>query len=255
MNNLPRITRALLLANILVFVIQMLVERMYGADYLTYYCGLWPVNSPFFHWWQPVTYMFLHAGFMHLFFNMFSLWMFACVIESNMGERRFLGYYLVCGIGAALCQILWQFFAFEMVPTVGASGACYGILLAFGMFYPEQRIMLIFPPIPMKAKYFVVAYAGIELFSAFNTNSNVAHFAHLGGMLFGWLLIRYWQYLSRRPRRKQNKYEGWHTADESYNMEQKRRQDRVDELLDKVRKGGYDSLTEQERRDLFNFTR
>lgn len=255
MNNIPRITRSLLIINVICFMVQMGVEQMYGADMVTFFGGLWPVLSPYFHFWQPLTYMFLHGGFTHLFFNMFSLWMFGRVIEMNMGEKRFLGYYLACGLGAALCQIVWQLFTSEVVPTVGASGACYGILLAFGMFYPNERIMLMFPPIPMKAKYFVAGYAAIEVFSAFNTNSNIAHFAHLGGMLFGWLLITYWRRAAQRPRRKQNKFENWHTADYDYNAEKRRRQERVDELLDKVRTSGYDGLTESEKRELFNYTR
>lgn len=255
MNNIPLITRSLIIANVVCFMLQMVVENIFGADLITYYCGLWPVLSPYFHFWQPVTYMFLHGGFMHLFFNMFSLWMFGRIIEMNMGRNRFLIFYLVCGLGAALCQIIWQVFTAEWVPTVGASGACYGILLAFGMFYPNERIMLMFPPIPMKAKYFVAGYAAIEVFSAFNTNSNIAHLAHLGGMLFGWLLITYWRNEARRPRRKKNKYENWHTADYDYNAEQRRRQQRVDDLLDKVRQSGYEALTEEEKRDLFNYTR
>lgn len=256
MNNLPRITRSLILINVVCFMLQMAVEQMYGADYITYWCGLWPVLTPLFKWWQPLTYMFLHGGFTHLFFNMFSLWMFGRIIEQNMGEKRFLGYYFACGLGAALCQIVWQLFTADIAPTVGASGACYGILLAFGMFYPNERIMLLFPPIPMKAKYFVAGYAAIEVFSAFTSNGNIAHFAHLGGMFFGWLLIYYWQSAARRIRRnRRNKYENWHTADYDYNLEQRRRQERVDELLDKVRQSGYESLTEDEKRDLFNYTR
>lgn len=175
--------------------------------------------------------------------------------RADHGGRRYLIYYLLCGLGAGACQILWQLFTGENAPTVGASGAIYGILLAFGMFYPNERIMLLFPPIPMRAKYFVVAYAAIELVSAFSTTSNVAHFAHLGGMLFGWLLILYWRQADRRPRRRTSKFEGWHTADYDYNLEQRRKQERVDQLLDKVRQSGYEGLTEEEKRDLFNLTR
>lgn len=255
MNNIPRITRSLIIANVICYMLQMAAENVMGADMLTYYGGLWPAQSPFFHFWQPTTYMFLHGSLTHLFFNMFSLWMFGRIIEQSMGERRFLLFYFVCGLGAALCQIVWQLFTGEYVPTVGASGACYGILLAFGMFYPNERIMLIFPPIPMKAKYFVAGYAAIEVFSAFNTNSNIAHLAHLGGMLFGWLLITWWRSEARRPRTRKNKYENWHTADYDYNLEQRRRQERVDELLDKVRTSGYEGLTEEEKRELFTYTR
>ena len=248
MNNTPKITYTLIGINVVIFMVQQLLGDA------AYYGGLWPVNSPFFHFWQLVSYMFLHGSFTHLFFNMFSLWMFGRIIEQNMGPRRFLGFYFVCGIGAALCQIVWQLFTNEMAPTVGASGACYGILLAFGMFYPNERIMLLIPPIPMKAKYFVIAYAVIELLSAFYSNGNTAHFAHLGGMLFGFLLIRYWQHEAHRPRR-QKKYENWHTADYDYNLEKRRKQQRIDELLDKDRNSRYDGLTDQEKRDLFDLTR
>ena len=142
---------------------------------------------------------------------MFSLWMFGRIIEQTMGQKRFIIYYLICGIGAAFCQELWQFGEYyfsgmahydaanvngvimpmssllDQWVTIGASGACYGVLLAFGLTFPNERIMLLFPPIPMKAKYFVIGYAAIEAYSAFTSNGNVAHFAHLGGMFFGWL--------------------------------------------------------------------
>ncbi len=161
--------------------------------------------------------MFLHGSWSHVLLNMFSLWMFGRIIEQTMGQRRFLIYYFICGVGAALCQELWQLGQYyieglnryTMVSdgvntismstylnswvTIGASGACYGVLLAFGMTFPEERIMLLFPPIPMKAKYFVVGYALIEVFSAFYSNGNIAHFAHLGGMFFGWLYFRNWR--------------------------------------------------------------
>lgn len=251
MKSIPPITRALLIANVAVFVLEMIV----GLDFMCAVGGLWSVRAQYFYPWQPFTYMFLHGGFVHLFFNMFALWMFGGLIEQTMGGRRYLIYYLLCGLGAGACQILWQLFTGENAPTVGASGAIYGILLAFGMFYPNERIMLLFPPIPMRAKYFVVAYAAIELVSAFSTTSNVAHFAHLGGMLFGWLLILYWRQADRRPRRRTSKFEGWHTADYDYNLEQRRKQERVDQLLDKVRQSGYEGLTEEEKRDLFNLTR
>lgn len=255
MQSIPRITKSLIIANVVLFLLQMLTETMMHVDLLTAYGGLWPVLSPYFRFWQPLTYMFLHGGVTHLFFNMFSLWMFGRIIEMNMGEKRFLLFYFVCGLGAALCQILWQLGTNEWIPTVGASGACYGILLAFGMFYPNERIMLLFPPIPMKAKYFVAGYAAIEVFSAFYSNGNIAHFAHLGGMLFGWLLITYWKHQVSRPRRPRNKYENWHTVDTDYNLEKRRREQRVDELLEKVRNSGYEGLTEDEKRELFTYTR
>lgn len=245
MNNSPKITYALIVINVLVFLISL--------NPIVF--GLWPVAAPYFHIWQPFTYMFLHGSFSHLLFNMFSLWMFGRIIEQSLGTRRFITYYLVCGLGAAACQIVWQLFTKEMVPTVGASGAIYGILLAFGMLYPNERIMLLFPPIPLKAKYFIGLFIVIEILFGIADLDNTAHFAHLGGMLFGFLLIRYWKRAAQRPRRQKQKYENWHTADYDYNLEKRRRQERIDALLDKVRTSGYDSLTAEEKRDLFDFTR
>ena len=168
--------------------------------------------------------------------------------------------------------------------TIGASGACYGILLAFGMTFPEERIMLLIPPIPMKAKYFVVGYAAIELFSAFSSNSNIAHFAHLGGMLFGLALILWWRRRTRRapafrswetyrprrktwrerlsaltarltPRRRKEKPRGGREADYDYNIRQRQKEARLDEILDKVKRSGYESLTKEEKEELFRNSR
>ena len=147
---------------------------------------------PDFWPWQLVTYAFLHGGLSHIFFNMFALWMFGIQIENSWGSRRFTVFYFVCVIGAALTQLVVQWGV--PVPTIGASGGVFGILLAFGMMFPDQRIMLLFPPIPIKAKWFVIGYGAIELWSGIaNTQSGVAHFAHLGGMVFGFLLIQYWR--------------------------------------------------------------
>lgn len=178
--------------------------------------ALYPAASPHFHSWQVVTYMFLHAGFSHFFFNMFALWMFGRTLEYDLGSRRFLIYYMVCGIGAALLQlgINWVETAGLMAryeaeptaalarqvgmalsaPTVGASGAVFGILLGFGMLHPNNVIMLLFPPVAMKAKYFVMIYGAIELVAGMaGRMDNVAHFAHVGGMLWGLLLLWWWR--------------------------------------------------------------
>lgn len=158
--------------------------------------GFWP--------WQLVTYSFLHGGLAHIFFNMLALWMFGVQIENSWGSRRFAIFYFVCVIGAGILQLLvmWG----TPVPTLGASGGVFGVLLAFGMMFPNQYIMMLFPPIPMKAKYFVILYGAIELFTGVTgTASGVAHFAHLGGMLFGFVLIQYWR--GRLPLRpKQTMY-------------------------------------------------
>jgi membrane associated rhomboid family serine protease len=168
--------------------------------------ALFPIGSPFFEVWQPVTYMFLHGGFSHIFFNMFALWMFGRGLEEEMGSRRFLIYYFVCGVGAALVQLgmaevdimnmntQYEVWNYMLTPTVGASGAVFGLLLAFGMLHPNATIMLLIPPIPMKAKWFVVIYGVIELLLIiFQAQDGIAHFAHLGGMFWGWLLMLWWQ--------------------------------------------------------------
>jgi membrane associated rhomboid family serine protease len=143
--------------------------------------------------WQLVSYGFLHGGLGHLFFNMFALYMFGLPIERAWGTRRFLVYYLVCLIGAGLVQLGVAALAGEVYPTIGASGAVFGLLLAFGMMYPNSRIMLLIPPIPMKAKYFVIGYGVLTLlFGMTGVMPGIAHFAHLGGMLFGLVMILYW---------------------------------------------------------------
>ena len=146
--------------------------------------GFWP--------WQLVTYGFLHGGLTHIFFNLFALWMFGVQLENIWGSRRFGLFYFVCVIGAGLTQIavMWG----VPLPTLGASGGVFGVLLGFGMMFPEQKIMLLFPPIPIKAKWFVLGLGALELFSGVtSTQSGVAHFAHLGGVAFGYLMIQYWR--------------------------------------------------------------
>ncbi|MCW9707165.1 rhomboid family intramembrane serine protease [Fodinibius salsisoli] len=183
----PPAVKHLLIINALCFV--ALNTPIIGGP-LFAYGALWPIGSGHFDIWQLVSYMFLHAGFSHIFFNLFALWMFGQAIENYWGTRRFTVYYFLTGIGAALLHML---IGAGGAPTLGASGAVYGILLAFGMMFPERPIMLLFPPIPIKAKYFVAGFGVIELISGLSrANSGVAHFAHLGGMLVGFILIKYW---------------------------------------------------------------
>ena len=202
MQKIPPITRYLIIANVAVFFIYQLFEPVEkflideGALYPVFYNNYGSLHFNLdFKLWQLVTYMFLHADFSHIFFNMFSLWMFGRIIEQTLGTKRFLAYYFICGIGAGLCQIIMQIFTANspFAATIGASGACYGILLAFGLLYPNQKIYLIIPPIPIKAKWFVIGYAILEAYLAFNTDSNIAHLAHLGGMLFGLLCLYNWR--------------------------------------------------------------
>ncbi len=156
------------------------------------------VQIPQFHIWQLFTYSLLHGGLAHIFFNLFALWMFGAQVENIWGSQRFLTYYVVCVIGAGLVQLLVVTLSVAEgqppIPTVGASGGVFGVLLAFAWMFPEARIMLLIPPIPLKAKVFVPLYAAVELyFGVTGTQSGVAHFAHLGGLFFGWLLIQYWR--------------------------------------------------------------
>ena len=202
MQKIPPITRYLIIANVAVFFICLLFEPVQkflideGALYPVFYNANGTLHfNLHFKLWQLVSYMFLHANLPHIFFNMYSLWMFGGVIERTLGRNRFLVFYFISGIGAGLCQILMQLFTADspFAATIGASGACYGILLAFGLFYPNQRVILLFPPIPIKAKWLVIGYAILEAYLAFNTNSNIAHFAHLGGMFFGLLCLYNWR--------------------------------------------------------------
>ena len=166
---------------------------------LQVYAPLFPIQSPNFYPWQFVSYMFMHANFSHIFFNLFALWMFGQAIENFWGTKRFAIYYFLTGIGAGLLHILINSDpvmtqqGLQFIPTVGASGAVYGILLAFGMMFPDRPIMLLFFPVPIKAKYFVAFFGAIEFFSGITrSDQGVAHFAHLGGMLVGFILIKYW---------------------------------------------------------------
>ena len=310
MYNIPTVTKNLLAFNVLAFLAAQVLYGMGIAD-LNDMFGLHFFLAPDFGVYQLITYMFMHGGWSHLFFNMFALWMFGCIVERTWGARKFLFYYMVCGIGAGLLQEAAQFVQFYMMAaeqiagfglpimmkvahasahvlnmwtTVGASGAIYGILLAFGMLYPEER-MFIFPlPVPIKAKWFVVGYAAIELFMAFSTSGDgVAHLAHLGGMAFGFMLMRYWRrhpgagYNSRsgqqffdslrsswerRSHRKaqgsatwsknDNRYSGGSNPDWDYNARRHAEQAEIDSILDKIRRNGYDSLTREEKQTLFD---
>ena len=210
---LPTVVKHLLIINVLMFLATFTLER-FNID-LANILGLHFFKASDFRIYQIITYMFMHANFGHLFFNMFALWMFGNTLENIWGSKRFLLFYMVCGIGAGLCQELVQYIEYatslsnyatvntgsqiipmsvylNMMNTVGASGAIYGLLLAFGMMFPDSRIYLYFL-FPIKAKWFVIGYAVLELLLGIGGADNVAHFAHLGGMLFGLLLILYWR--------------------------------------------------------------
>jgi membrane associated rhomboid family serine protease len=194
---IPPATRALILINVVVFVLQQ-----YAGDLIAQLFALWPLGSGF-RPWQLITYAFLHGGVLHIFFNMFALYMFGGALERYWGGRRLVLFYLVCVLTAALTQLAAQYpggagavadAADAAGPVIGASGGVFGVLLAFAWYFPKQRIILLFPPIPMPAWLFVTLYGLLELFlGVTGTQQGVAHFAHLGGMLGGALCILYWR--------------------------------------------------------------
>lgn len=188
----PPVVLNLMIINCLVFLATALLPA--GAA-LQHYGSLYWFGNPLFHFYQFITYMFLHANVEHIFFNMFALWMFGRTLEYELGSKRFLTYYMICGVGAALIQMLAAWVSGELyVQLLGASGAVMGLLLAFGVMHPNSMIMLLIPPIPLKAKWFVIIYAVVELFMGWTGyGGNVAHFAHVGGMLWGYLLLQYWK--------------------------------------------------------------
>lgn len=253
-SQIPIIVKNIIIINVLFFLLQNVL-----GDKADMYLALHYWESPYFRWWQLFTHMFMHANVGHIFFNMFALWMFGSILENVFGPKRFLIFYLVCGLGAAICHLSVLGFEFHKLhaaflyyqehpsltsyaqflkrssfteevfmrvlsfwqqnpdctdcaqqsiqfinqkyalmlneATVGASGAVFGLLFAFGYLFPEMELMLIFPPIPIKAKWFVAGYAAIELFSGIQNSAgdNIAHFAHLGGMLFAFILLRAWK--------------------------------------------------------------
>jgi membrane associated rhomboid family serine protease len=197
---MPPVTLALIVANVAMYFLEQV------APALMYPLALWPLGggtsgAPGFAPWQLVTYAFLHGGMLHLAFNMFALYMFGGAIEQVFGTRRYLTYYFVSVISAALTQLVFALVSGGIYPTVGASGGVFGLLLAYAVYFPNNRVMLIFPPIPMPARVFVLVYAALELFlGVTGTQEGVAHFAHLGGMIGGFALLRYWRGGGRRMR-------------------------------------------------------
>ena len=194
-STIPNVIFGLLIANGLVFALQQM-----NAEFMFINFALWPATDPRspFMPWQLLTYGFLHGNTTHIFFNMFGLWMFGRDLEQFMGSQRFLVYFLVCVVGAGIVQLIVAGMQGGMYPTVGASGGVFGILLAYGLTFPNRIVVPLFPPIPMRAITFVFIYGLLELYLGVSGGApGVANFAHLGGMLFGFLLIRYW----RRRRR------------------------------------------------------
>jgi membrane associated rhomboid family serine protease len=199
---MPPVTTALIVANVAVYLLQGLVPQLVVPF------ALWPLATSSmsigasFAPWQLVTYAFLHGGLLHLAFNMFALYMFGSAIEQVFGTRRYLVFYFVCVLSAGITQLVVAMLTGAIYPTIGASGGVFGLLLAYGMYFPRNRVMLLFPPIPMPARVFVVVYAVIELLLGVSgSQPGVAHFAHLGGMIGGYLLMRFWRGGIRRRSR------------------------------------------------------
>ncbi|TCD48192.1 rhomboid family intramembrane serine protease [Chlorobium sp. N1] len=250
---IPPAIKAIILVNVGVFLLENLPA--FSGVLLSEF-ALWPVGSGNFRIWQPLTYLFLHGGTAHIFFNMFALWIFGAEIENYWGTKQFNIYYFTCGIGAALINLLAT--AGSTYPTIGASGAVYGVLLAFGMMFPDRYIFLYFL-FPIKAKFFVAGYAFIEFFSGLGSRtmgsgSNIAHFAHLGGMLIGWIYITLkrrdvsfdgvLEKIRRPVKRGSARIHSITRSDESASEAE------IDRILEKITRSGYSSLSAEERRKL-----
>jgi membrane associated rhomboid family serine protease len=196
---IPPVIKNLIIINVIVFLIQLTFERT-GSSFMENFFALHDVRSDLFKPHQLITYMFLHGGFAHIFWNMLILWMFGSILENYWGPKRFLTFYIICGIGAAALQLLVLFkdSGYSDSPTLGASGAIFGCMVAFGLLFPNSLIY-IYALIPVKAKWAVLAYVCFELFSGIQNNQgdNVAHWAHLGGGLVGLLLVFYWRKTDR----------------------------------------------------------
>ena len=210
LSSLPPVTKNLIIINVIIFIASLFNENFMIGTFALFY-----PTSPYFHWWQVITHMFMHGGFWHIFFNMYTLFIFGIVLERIIGSKKFLLFYFVCGLGAVALHLGVEYLqiqsyiqgaalgntaaiqniqAIKMTPTVGASGAIYGVLMGYAMLFPESRMTLLFPPVTLSAKWMVGIFAAIELFTGMTgTAPGIAHFAHLGGMLFAWLLIMWWR--------------------------------------------------------------
>ena len=210
LSSLPPVTKNLIIINVIVFVASLLNQNFMIGTFALFY-----PTSVYFHWWQVVTHMFMHGGFWHIFFNMYTLLIFGCVVERIIGSKKFLLFYFICGLGAVALHLGVQYLQMQsymqgaalgnlvaiqhiqeikMTPTVGASGAIYGVLMGYAMLFPESRMTLLFPPVTLSAKWMVAIFAAIELFTGVTgISAGIAHFAHLGGMLIGWLMILSWR--------------------------------------------------------------
>ena len=259
----------LLIINIAAFIISGIAGIVWKLN-LNVRLGLFYVESPNFLPFQIITHMFMHGDIWHIFFNMFALWMFGRIMEQTWGWKKFLIFYFVCGLGGALTQEVGQLIGLISPQDyiIGASGAVMGIMLAFGMIYPNEKMFIIPIPFPLKAKYFVIGYAVYEVILGLLHVDRTAHFAHLGGMLFGFLLILYWRWKSKKKSNHTPSRMKWRTTsthpnmtvsynknersrDYEFNAKKKEQNDEIDRILEKIRRDGYACLSEEEKRKLF----
>ena len=275
----PPVIKGLLISNAAVFLGMLFLGNFrigdfYFEQFFYHSFALWPLGSGF-GFWQLFSYMFMHANFTHILFNMLALWMFGMELEHVWGSRKFFIYYLLCGFGGGLANLLVAPMFTTVGPTIGASGAVYGVLLAFGMMFPDRPIYIYFL-LPIKAKYFVVMYMAFEVFSV-GSMDGVAHFAHLGGALVGFIYLMSDGYsfgsAFRSPKSESNIFSSFSgfgkkqpPADQYYSnvtdakiydltdhvkKEEQKTQVQIDEILDKISKNGYQSLSDEEKKILF----
>ncbi len=276
----PPVIKWILISNVAIWLLTDVLLAFFTIDgirvggsggVITYFLALWPIGTNFWPW-QILSYMFLHGGLGHLFFNMLALWMFGMELENNWGSRRFLIYYIVCGVGAGITNLLVAPLLGQLAPTVGASGAVFGVLIAFGMLFPDRPIYVYFL-LPVRAKYFVAAYIGMELlYGVTGTSDGIAHMAHLGGAAVGFVYtlavmgkISAGPWLGKLQGRPVNSYSQryYRKREEVFDAkfydirngkplgdDQETNQEVVDTILDKISMSGYQSLTDDEKRIL-----
>lgn len=294
---MPPVIKSLIIINIIVFVAEHLLFGVYHIDgvslraYFFRFFALWPIENGFYPW-QVVSYQFMHGGLAHIFLNLFALWMFGMELETRWGSKRFLTFYLVCGVGAAITQLFIAPMFSQAAPTIGASGSVYGVLLAFGLTFPNRPIMMFPFFIPIPAKFFVIIFAGIALISGFSSaGDGVAHFAHLGGALTGFIFLKFGTMLKfkksssssqffanesdepnvvyryQAKKQAQSQPFSWFAQQASQSQQEPQRksssfvvdneeikQTVIDEILDKISMSGYESLTDREKRILFELS-
>jgi membrane associated rhomboid family serine protease len=279
------VIKNLLIINAAVFFIQVLGNSLLiGGKPLGYILNVWFALNPIgeiynFQIWQLITYQFMHGGFFHILFNMFMLWMFGMELENILGSKKFLYYYLICGVAAGLAQLFIAPLFSIPAPTIGASGAVYGVLVAFALMFPDRYLFLIFPPIPVKAKYLIGFFIVIEILAVDSANSTVAHLAHLGGALAGFVFIMFdkridvplkrmlnrsygspggnrfenpFSGLSEKFKKRKSEIQNAEYYDlNSREGDEQITQEEIDRILDKISQSGYQNLTEKEKKILF----